>query len=124
MKRKTMLCLSLAVAAFAAVVTSSRINVLSQSKVKAPSNNDEISESVIRRGFEIAPVPRSTFAARTALLSVWAATMSTLREGATTATRTHLTRLAEIPSQVSRNRSTFLVTSPEAQRLVRSQVAI
>jgi hypothetical protein len=55
MKRKTMLCLSLAVAAFAVVVTSSRINVLSQSKVKAPNNNDEISESVIQRGFEIVP---------------------------------------------------------------------
>ena len=54
MKRKTMLCLSLAVAAFAVAVTSSRINVLSQSKVKAPGN-DEISESVIQRGFEIVP---------------------------------------------------------------------
>lgn len=54
MKRKTMLCLSLAVAAFAVVLTSSRIDVLSQSKVKAPGN-DEISESVIQRGFEIVP---------------------------------------------------------------------
>ncbi len=42
MKRQTMFCLSLAVAAFAIVVTSSPINVLSQSKVKAPANNDEI----------------------------------------------------------------------------------
>ena len=55
MKRKTMLCLCLAVAAVAVLVTSSRINVLSQSKVKAPGNNDEISESVIQRGFEIVP---------------------------------------------------------------------
>ena len=57
MKRKLMLCLSLAVAAFAVVMSSSRIPVLSQSNVKALGSNDEISESVIRRGFEIAPVP-------------------------------------------------------------------
>jgi len=57
MKRQLLLCLSLAVAAFAVVMSTSLTSVLSQSNVKGAANNDDISESVIRRGFEIAPVP-------------------------------------------------------------------
>jgi hypothetical protein len=57
MKRQLLLCLSLAVAAFAVVMSTSPTPVLSQSNIKAAGNNDDISESVIRRGFEIAPVP-------------------------------------------------------------------
>lgn len=60
MKRQLMLCLSLAVAAFAIVMSSVPTAVLSQSKqatLKQPASSDDISESVIKRGFEIAPVP-------------------------------------------------------------------
>lgn len=60
MKRQLMLCLSLAVAAFAIVMSSVPTAVLSQSKqstIKQSASSDDISESVIRRGFELAPVP-------------------------------------------------------------------
>lgn len=57
MKRLLLLCLSLAVAAFVVVMSSSPTPVLSQSNGKGGGNNDGIPESVIKRGFEIAPVP-------------------------------------------------------------------
>ena len=63
MKRQFLLCLSLALAAFVVVMSSSPVTVSSQSdsiashsKVAA-SKNDDTSESTIQRGFEIAPVP-------------------------------------------------------------------
>lgn len=57
MKRQLLLVLSLVVAAFVIVMSSSPVNVLSQSKVKAlgNGNNDDISASVIQRGFDIVP---------------------------------------------------------------------
>ena len=57
MKRQLLLCLSLALAAFAVVMSTSPTPALSQSNGKGVGNNDDISESVIKRGFEIAPVP-------------------------------------------------------------------
>jgi hypothetical protein len=54
MKRKFLLCLSLALAALIVAIVSSPITVSSQSKLAAIGNNDE---SLIQRGFEIAPVP-------------------------------------------------------------------
>jgi hypothetical protein len=54
MKRKFLLCLSLALAALMVAIVSSPITVSSQSKLAAIGNNDE---SLIQRGFEIAPVP-------------------------------------------------------------------
>lgn len=51
MKRQLLLCLSLALAAFAVVMSTSPTPVLSQSNGKG----DDISESVIKRGFEIVP---------------------------------------------------------------------
>lgn len=54
MKRQLMLCLSLAVAAFAVVMSLIPTSAQSQSKAKA-AGNDDISESVIKRGFEIVP---------------------------------------------------------------------
>jgi hypothetical protein len=54
MKRKFLLCLSLALAALIVAIVSGPITVSSQSKLAAIGNNDE---SLIQRGFEIAPVP-------------------------------------------------------------------
>jgi len=54
MKRKFLLCLSLALTALMVAIVSSPITVSSQSKLAAIGNNDE---SLIQRGFEIAPVP-------------------------------------------------------------------
>jgi hypothetical protein len=54
MKRKFLLCLSLSLAALLVAIVSSPITVSSQSKLAAIGNNDE---SLIQRGFEIAPVP-------------------------------------------------------------------
>ena len=54
MKRKFLLCLSLGLAASMVAIVSSPITVSSQSKLAAIGNNDE---SLIQRGFEIAPVP-------------------------------------------------------------------
>lgn len=57
MKRQITLCLFLAAATFAIVITSGSIPVLSQSRSKLTGNNDDIPASVIKRGFELAPVP-------------------------------------------------------------------
>lgn len=56
MKRKFLFCLLLALAAFAVAMISGPITASSQSKLAA-LGNDDISESTIQRGFEIAPVP-------------------------------------------------------------------
>ena len=56
MKRKILLCLSLALAAFVVAMIASP-NTASSQKLAAPGNNDDSSESQIQRGFEISPVP-------------------------------------------------------------------
>ena len=56
MKRNILLCLALALAAFVVAMIASPITASSQ-KLAASGNNDDSSESLIQRGFEIAPVP-------------------------------------------------------------------
>jgi hypothetical protein len=56
MKRKILLGLSVALAAFAVAMITSPITASSQ-KLAAQGNKDDSSESQIQRGFEIAPVP-------------------------------------------------------------------